>query len=63
MPLNQTFDTIDTRNKWNHLIVWKSSDLFKNIADKMCLEIIYLMYMYKRDLTLNDLQWLICHKS
>ena len=26
----------------------------------MCLEIIYLTYMYKKDLALNNLQWLIC---
>ena len=24
---------------------------------------IYLMYMYKEDLALNNLQWLICHKA
>ena len=24
---------------------------------------IYLIYMYKDDLALDDLQWLICHKS
>ena len=29
----------------------------------MCLEIIYLIYMYKKDLAQNDLQWLICHKT
>ena len=37
----------------------------------MCLQIIfnvyvyksYLIYMYKQDLALNDLQWLICHKT
>ena len=23
----------------------------------------YLMYMHKEDLALNNLQWLICHKS
>ena len=28
----------------------------------MCLEIIYFMYMYKKDLALNNLQWLICIK-
>ena len=28
----------------------------------MCLEIVYLMYMYKKDLALNNLQWLICYK-
>ena len=29
----------------------------------MCLEIIYLKFMYKKDLALNNLQWLICHKT
>ena len=29
----------------------------------MCLQIIYLIYMYKQDLALNTLQWLICHKT
>ena len=24
---------------------------------------IYLLHMYKEDLALNNLQWLICHKS
>ena len=24
---------------------------------------IYLIDMYKKDLALNDLQWLICHKT
>ena len=24
---------------------------------------IYLIYMYKEDLALNNLQWLICHKN
>ena len=28
----------------------------------MCLEIIYLKYIYKKNLALNNLQWLICHK-
>ena len=28
-----------------------------------CLEIIYLIYMYKKDLALNNLQWLICHNT
>ena len=36
---------------------------FKNDINKMCLRIIYLMYMYKQDLTLNNLQWLICQKT
>ena len=35
-----------------------SSGLFKNVINKTCLEIMYLMYMYKNDLALNDLQWL-----
>ena len=29
----------------------------------MCLVIIYLINMYKKDLALNNLQWLICHKT
>ena len=33
-----------------------SSGLFKNVINKTCLEIMYLMYMYKNDLALNDLQ-------
>ena len=32
------------------------SDSFKNVIYKMCLEIIYLLYMYKKDLALNELQ-------
>ena len=39
-----------------------TSGLFKIIIYKMCLEIIYLIFMYKKDLALNNLQWLICHK-
>ena len=39
------------------------SGSFKNVIYKMCLEIIYLIYMYKEDLALNNRQWLICHKS
>ena len=29
----------------------------------MCLEIKYLIYKYKKDLALNDLQWLIYYKT
>ena len=39
-----------------------NSGLFKNVINKMCLQLIYLIYMYKQDLVLNNLQWLICHK-
>ena len=39
-----------------------SSDLFKNVINKMYLQIIYIQYVYKQDLALNNLQWLICHK-
>ena len=34
----------------------------KNATYKMCVEI-YLIYMCKKDLALNKLQWLICHKT
>ena len=40
-----------------------SSVSFKNIIYKMCLEIIYLIYMYKKDLALNNQEWLICYKT
>ena len=40
-----------------------SSGSFKNIIYKMCLEIMYLIYMYKKDFAFNNLQWLICHKT
>ena len=43
-------------NTWKHLTVCK-----KKWAQ--CLEIIYLIYMYEKDLALNNLQWLICHKT
>ena len=36
---------------------------FKNIINKMCLQIIYLIYMYKEVLALNNLQWLIYHET
>ena len=32
-----------------------SSDPFKNVINKLCLEIIDLIYMYKKDLALNNL--------
>ena len=32
---------------------------FKNVIIKIRLQIIYLIYMYKQDLSLNNLQWLI----
>ena len=50
------------RNTQNHLTVCKkmSSGSFKNLINKMCLQIIY---MYKEDLELNNQHWLICHKS
>ena len=40
-----------------------SSDSFQNVIYKTYLEIIYLIYTYKKDLALNDLQWLICYKT
>ena len=37
-----------------------TSGSFKNVIYKMCLEIIYLIYMYKKDLGVKNLQ---CHKT
>ena len=39
------------------------SGSFENVINKMCLLIIYLLYIYKVELALNNLQWLICHKT
>ena len=30
---------------------------------KVCLQIMYLIYMHKDDLLLNNLQWMIFHKN
>ena len=35
-----------------------SSGSFRNVISKICLEIMYLIYMYKEDLALTNLQWL-----
>ena len=40
-----------------------SIGLFQNVIYKMCLEIIYFTYMYKKDFQLNNQQWLIYHKT
>ena len=40
-----------------------SSDLFEDDIYKMCLEVTYFMYICKKDLALNNLQWLIYHKT
>ena len=40
-----------------------SSGSFKNVIYKMYLEIMYLICMYKKDLSLNNLQLLMCHKT
>ena len=50
-------------NTWNNLTVCKK--LAQNrlkYYQKMCLQIIYIIYMYKQDLALNNWQWLIFHK-
>ena len=38
-----------------------STGKFKNVNYKICPES-YLIYMYKKDLALNNQHWLICHK-
>ena len=40
-----------------------SSDSFKNVIYSICFSIIYLIYIYEKDLAWNNLQWLICHKT
>ena len=49
-------------NTWNYLIV--SSGSLKKCIYQMCLQTIYIfIYMYKQDLALKNLQWLICNKT
>ena len=47
---------------YNHLTVCKQMNprSFKNFIYKLYLQFIY---MYKENLALNNLQWLICHKT
>ena len=40
-----------------------SSGASKNVIYKMCLEIIYLIHMYEKDLALNNLRGMICNKT
>ena len=47
---------------------YKCSGSFNNVIEKLCLKItyiqhIYSIYMYKEDLALNNLQWLICYET
>ena len=52
-------------NTWNHLTVckWMRLGSLKSAINKMFTNHIYLIRMYKQDLALNNLQWLICHKT
>ena len=63
-------------NTWNHLTVYKQNELrlVKNIIDKFYLQIIYIFFCFfrsvcvcvcvcKPDLTLNNQQRLVCHKT
>ena len=40
-----------------------SSCLLKNVFYTIFKKIIYLTYMHKKDLALNNLLWLICHQT
>ena len=40
-----------------------SSGSFKNVINKICLQIIHILNMHREDLVLNNLQWLIGHKT
>ena len=56
-------------NTWNHLIMCKKNPaqvLFRMLSTKCLFKsyiYIYMIYMYTVDLALNNLQWLICHKT
>ena len=40
-----------------------NSGLFRNVFNKICLEMTEVLYMNKKDLAFNKLQWSICHKT
>ena len=43
------------KNTWNHLtVLQKKKSLFKISINKMYLQIIYSIYMYKKDLALHN---------
>ena len=53
-------------NTWNHLTVSKNKKIsgsFKDVIYKIFTNHIYLIHVHKQDLSLNNLQWLICHKA
>ena len=51
-------------NTWNPSTVckWMNFGSFKNFINKMVYKS-YVFNMYKKDLALNNLKWLICHKT
>ena len=52
-------------NTLNHLTVQKRAQACLRMLSTKCVykSYICLMYMNKQDLALNNLQWLICHKT
>ena len=40
-----------------------SSGSFENFFNKMFTNHICLIYIYKKDLALNNQKWLVCHKT
>ena len=40
-----------------------TSHLFKNVISKIITNDMYLIYKYKQDSALNNLQRMICHKT
>ena len=40
-----------------------TSASFKNVIDQIFILSMYLIYMDKKDLALNILQWLICYET
>ena len=49
--------------KWIVCDTLQYMELFNFLDSHMFTNHIYLIYMYKLDLALNNLQWLICHKT
>ena len=53
-------------NTWKHFTVRKKKEVrlvYECYLQNMFVNIIYLIDIYKKDLALNNLQWLICYKT
>ena len=55
---------IENRNTWNYLTVCQKQLSLARLSflQNVFTNTMYLIYINKKDLALNNFQWLICHK-